>query len=176
MPDDREIEHHPPAGFDELFERYHDAVFRRIVVMTGDAAAAEDIAQETWLRVSRSLARFEGRSGFFAWVCRIASNEAKRWWGRNARASGPTGTRPRIVGLEPGHDPRDGRDTAELVHEALRRVPDKFRRPLLLELWEGWSLAEIGEALGLPEGTVKSRLHRAREKFRAAWEELGGDT
>jgi RNA polymerase sigma-70 factor (ECF subfamily) len=156
-----------PDAFEVLFDRYHDAVFRQIVLLTRDHAAAEDIAQETWLRIARGLKTFEGRSGFYAWACRIASNEVKRHWRRNAR--------PRVLSQEPGHDPRDGRVTADLVHEALRRIPEKYRQPLLLELWESWSLKEIGEALGLPEGTVKSRLHRAREKFRAIWSELGGE-
>jgi RNA polymerase sigma-70 factor (ECF subfamily) len=110
------------------------------------------------------LKTFEGRSGFYAWACRIASNEVKRWWGRNKK--------PVAVGPEPSEDPTDARVQSELVHEALRRIPEDFRQPLLLDLWEGYSLREIGEALGLPEGTVKSRLHRARERFRNIWDEL----
>lgn len=151
--------------FRVLFERYHDAVFRQIALMLGrDSAAAEDVAQETWLRISRSLKTFEGRSGFYAWACRIASNEVKRWWGRNRR--------PTSLGPEPSEDPGEGRERDELVREALRRIPEEFRQPLLLDLWEGLSVAEISRALGVPEGTVKSRLHRAREKFRQAWQEL----
>ena len=68
----------------------------------------------------------------------------------------------------------DGMPGRRVVEEALRRVPEKYRQPLLLEVWEGFSLAEIGIALGLPEGTVKSRLFRAREKFKRQWLKLGG--
>jgi RNA polymerase sigma-70 factor (ECF subfamily) len=159
----------PGDEFRALFERYHDAVFRQITLMLGrDRAAAEDVAQETWLRVHRSLKTFEGRSGFYAWACRIASNEVKRWWGRNRK--------PAALGPEPSFDPRESHERDELVHEALRRIPEEFRQPLLLDLWEGFSVAEIGRALDLPEGTVKSRLYRAREKFKQAWLELGGQT
>ena len=154
-----------PDGFQDLFERYYDAVFRQIVLLLGrDTAAAEDVAQETWWRIARSLKTFEGRSGFYAWACRIASNEVKRWWGKHKR--------PTAVGPEPSEDPTDGRDQAELVHAVLLRIPEEFRQPLLLDLWEGYSQREISEALGLPEGTVKSRLFRARERFRELWDEL----
>ena len=156
-----------PDGFQDLFERYYDAVFRQIVLLLGrDTAAAEDVAQETWWRIARSLKTFEGRSGFYAWACRIASNEVKRWWGKHKK--------PTTVGPEPSEDPTDARDQAELVQAVLRRIPEEFRQPLLLDLWEGYSVREIGEALDLPEGTVKSRLHRARERFRQIWEELAG--
>ena len=158
----------PDDEFGALFDRYHEAVFRQIVLILGrDRSAADDVAQETWLRIHRSLKTFEGRSGFYAWACRIASNEAKRWWGRNKK--------PAVLGAEPSVDPREGHERDDLVHEALRQVPEEFRQPLLLDLWEGFSVAEIGRALDLPEGTVKSRLHRAREKFKQAWLELGGE-
>lgn len=157
-----------PGSFENLFERYHDAVYRQIVLMLGrDASAADDVSQETWLRVSRSLHTFEGRSGFYAWACRIAGNEVKRWWGRHKH--------PTVVKDDPGHDPRQGQERDDLVHEALRHLPEEFRQPLVLELWEGLSVREIAEAMGLPEGTIKSRLFRAREKFRSAWLELGGE-
>ena len=146
--------------FHDLFERYYDAVFRQIALMLGrDHAAAEDVAQETWWRIARSLKTFEGRSGFYAWACRIASNEVKRWWGKHKK--------PTTVGPEPSEDPTDARDQAELVQAVLRRIPEEFRQPLLLDLWEGYSVREIGEALDLPEGTVKSRLHRAKEALRS---------
>lgn len=154
--------------FEQLFGRYHEAVFRQIVLMLGrDAAAAEDVAQETWLRISKGLKTFEGRSGFYAWACSIAGNEVKRWWGRNKR--------PQVLGPEPSVNPIAGTERDDLVHAALRQLPDEFRQVLLLELWEGLSIREIAEAMGLPEGTVKSRLHRGRERFKEAWLELGGE-
>jgi RNA polymerase sigma-70 factor, ECF subfamily len=157
-----------PGSFDNLFGRYHDAVYRQIVLLLGrDASAADDVSQETWLRVSRRLHTFEGRSGFYAWVCRIADNEVKRWWRQHKQ--------PVVVSNDPGHDPRAGFERDDMVHEALRRLPDEFRQTLVLELWEGLSVREIAEAMGLPEGTIKSRLFRARERFKSAWQELGGE-
>ncbi len=155
-----------PGAFEALLQRYHAAIYRQILlVVNNDHAAADDIAQETWWRIARGVKRFEGRSGFYAWACRIARNEAHRWLGRNAR-------RPRLVPPPGEDDPAAEREQSELVQTALRRLPQKFAAPLMLELWEDMSLKEIAEALGVPEGTVKSRLFRARARFRELWEEL----
>ena len=160
-----------PGGdldFQELFGRYHEAVFRQIVLLLGrDRGAAEDVAQETWLRIARSLKTFEGRSGFYAWACSIASNECKRWWGKHKR--------PTVLGPEPTLDNRVAQERDDLVHQALRALPEEFRQVLLLELWEGLSIKEMAQAMGLPEGTIKSRLHRGRERFKQAWLDLGGE-
>lgn len=156
--------------FAELMRRYFDAVMRQIVLYVGaDRAAADDVAQETWWRISRGIGGFSGRSGFYTWACRIARNEAFRRLKK---------MRALPVLPEPVQDTRAERaqsDRAELVQEALRRLPEKFRLPLVLELWEERSVREIADALGLPEGTVKSRLFRAREKFKEVWLELSQD-
>jgi RNA polymerase sigma-70 factor (ECF subfamily) len=166
-PVDREGPSTAPAEFAELFERYHEAVFRHITLMLGrDRTAVDDVAQETWLRIHRGLKAFEGRSGFYAWACRIASNEVKRWWERNRR--------PTVMGPEPSVDPREGIERDDLVHQALQRIPEEMRQTLLLYLWEGFSVAEVAHALDVPEGTVKSRLHWGRVRFKEVLLELGG--
>ncbi len=156
--------------FAELMRRYFDAVMRQIVLYVGaDRAAADDVAQETWWRISRGIGGFSGRSGFYTWACRIARNEAFRRLKK---------MRALPVLPEPVQDTRAEKaesDRAELVQQALARLPDKFRLPLVLELWEERSVKEIADALGLPEGTVKSRLFRAREKFKEVWLELSPD-
>jgi RNA polymerase sigma-70 factor (ECF subfamily) len=161
-----------PGAFEVLLRRYHAAVYRQILLtVNGDHAAAEDVAQETWWRIARGLKRFEGRSGFYAWACRIAHNEARRWLGRNARRLRllpPPGVSEIDDAVSRG---QERADTAALVRQVLKRIPRKFATPLMLELWEDMSLKDIAFALGLPEGTVKSRLHRAREKFRELWTE-----
>jgi RNA polymerase sigma-70 factor (ECF subfamily) len=154
-------------AFTELMRRYYDAVMRQVLLYVGaDRASADDVAQETWWRIARALGGFSGRAGFYTWACRIARNEAIR-----------RGRKMRMLPVlpEPVQDTGEDRDRAEVVHAALRRLPEKFRQPLILELWEDKSLREIGIALGLPEGTVKSRLFRAREKFREIWLEMNAD-
>lgn len=154
-------------AFAELMRRFFDAVMRQIVLYVGaDRTTADDVAQETWWRISRGIGGFSGRSGFYTWACRIARNEAHRRLKKY---------RALPVLAEPVQDSkaeRDENDRAELVREALKRLPDKFREPLVLELWEERGVREIADALGLPEGTVKSRLFRAREKFKEVWLEL----
>lgn len=148
------------AAFEALVARLHDAVLRQIVFWVGpDHARAEDISQETWLRAHRGLRGYTGESGFYTWVCAIARNESRR----------PRKAHPPVQKAE-AHEPQAQAEQAEQVRSVLQELPDEFREPLLLELWEDMSLRQIAEVLGLPEGTVKSRLHRAREKFRAAWQ------
>lgn len=157
-------------AFTELMRRFYDSVMRQILLYVGaDKASAEDVAQETWWRIARALGGFSGRAGFYTWACRIARNEAIRR-GRKMRML-PVLPEP----TEDGRAAREQNDRAELVQAALRRLPEKFRLPLVLELWEEKSLREISEAMGLPEGTVKSRLFRAREKFRDLWQEMSGE-
>lgn len=161
-----------PGAFEALVRQYHAAIYRQILlVVNGDRAAADDVAQETWWRIARGVKRFEGRSGFYAWASRIAHNEAKRWLGRNAR-------KLRLVpeqAPEQEDHPAEQSEVSEQVRRVLAMLPEKFAAPLRLELWEDMPLAEIARALGVPEGTVKSRLFRAREKFRELWQQLTGE-
>lgn len=154
------------SAFENLMRRYHDALLRRIMLVVRESNAAEDVSQETWVRIHRGLKGFEGRSGFFSWAVSIAVREGQRWLGkrRERTADHPDGL-PDVAGRET-ENPVD----ADLVQQCLARMPEEFREPLLLELWEGFSHKEISEALGIPEGTVKSRLFRARERFKTLWE------
>jgi RNA polymerase sigma-70 factor (ECF subfamily) len=154
-------------AFTELMRRYYDAVMRQVLLYVGaDRASAEDVAQQTWWRIARALGGFSGRAGFYTWACRIARNEAIR-----------RGRKMRMLPVlpEPVQDTGEDQDRAELVHAALKKLPEKFRQPIILELWEDKSLREIAQALGVPEGTVKSRLFRAREKFREIWLDMNGN-
>jgi RNA polymerase sigma-70 factor (ECF subfamily) len=142
--------------------------------MLGSAADAEDAAQETFLNLHRHGHRFRGDARFSTFVYRVAANTAlnrRRTLGR---------TRARIDKLAErqaaGHDlpvsppgPEQatlGRELRERVHEALAQLPEKLRLPLVLFDIEGLPYAEVSEVLGLAEGTVKSRIHRARHALR----------
>ena len=156
------------AAFENLMHKYHDALLRRIMLVVRESNAAEDVSQETWVRIHRGLKGFEGRSGFFAWAVSIAVREGQRWLVRRRESAAEL---PDVAARE-----RENPVDADLVQMCLQRLPEEFREPLLLELWEGFSHKEISEALGIPEGTVKSRLFRARERFRALWETRGSES
>ncbi len=176
------------TAFEALVRSYQDRVYRLLFRMLGSAADAEDAAQETFLNLHRHGHRFRGDARFSTFVYRVAANTAlnrRRTLGRS---------RARIEKLAEhqavGHDLPEGppapdqstfgRELREQVHEALATLPEKLRLPLVLFDIEGLPYAEVSEVLGLAEGTVKSRIHRARsalrERLAPHLEALGAET
>jgi len=115
----------------------------------------EDLYQETWLRVVRAAATFDRRRRFSSWLFEIAANLCRDWWRRHADD-------PKSDAVD--HVP-DARSTASRVEDTmtidslLARLPDAQREVLVLRFWHDLSEAEIGEIVGCPKGTVKSRIH-----------------
>lgn len=155
-------------AFDEFIRRSSPRVYAWMCRAVG-RDAAEDLTQEIFLKVFRGLSRYRGEAPARAWLAAIAHNTVKnqyRFLGRFRRIF--------AAAAEPGSlaepaDPADGpEETAggserrARVAEALGRLPEKFRMPLVLRDLDGWSYEEISASLGLPLGTVKSRIARAR--------------
>ena len=156
-------------AFRELLRRYRKSVMTLAYQMLGNGEDAEDIAQEAFVRVFQALPKFRGESAFSTWLYRIVMNLCL---GRMRRR------RPTVT-LEAVPEPRaaDGpaRQVAEgmLTREVLAGVPPELRVVLLLREQEGLSYREISGALGLPMGTVRSRLSKGRKRFRKLWNQLG---
>ena len=149
------------AAFEELMHGYQAQVWRFLSHLLGDAALAEDVTQETFLRVHGRLRQFRFRSRFSTWVFAIARNagiDALRARERRARLveSLPSG--------QPSVDPA----VAVEVTEGVASLPPLLREALLLVEVLGFTYREAGEAVGVPEGTVKSRVFRARQEL-VAW-------
>jgi RNA polymerase sigma-70 factor (ECF subfamily) len=142
--------------------------------MLGSAADAEDAAQETFLNLHRHGHRFRGDSRFSTFVYRVAANTAlnrRRTLGRRRarmeRLAERQATGHDLPVAPPGPEQSAfGREVRERVHEALATLPEKLRLPLVLFDIEGLPYAEVSEVLELAEGTVKSRIHRARAALR----------
>jgi RNA polymerase sigma-70 factor (ECF subfamily) len=154
-----------PLAFEELVRRYQHRVFGIALRMLGNRAEAEDIAQEAFLRAHRALREFRGDAKLSTWLYAIASRLCL-----TRLASGERGMirQGEETVMRLAHD-ADGPDTAleqtELegaLHRAIAELPDDRRIVVVLRDLEGLSYEEIGEALDLPAGTVRSRLHRAR--------------
>lgn len=166
-------------AFARLVNLHEGMVYSLAVRLLGDREEARDLSQEVFLQVYRMLHRFEGRSSLRTWIYRIVVNQCRnrqRWWRRRRR--------DRSFGLEdltPADEARlatqegdgDGpyerierSERAGRVQEALLRLSFDHRAILLLREVEGLPCEEVGRTLGLPEGTVKSRLSRAREALR----------
>jgi RNA polymerase sigma-70 factor, ECF subfamily len=168
------------AGDREAFERlvrlHADRLLAVVLRLTADRYEAEEVVQETFLRAWRSLGRFEGRSRFFTWLCRIGINEARRSQERRGARPAPTTLEnaPREVAdeREAPHARAEARDLRHALEVAILALPLDYRMPLVLRDVEGLSTAEAAAVMDLGEAAFKSRLHRARLAVRAAIEEL----
>jgi RNA polymerase sigma-70 factor (ECF subfamily) len=132
------------------------------------------VAQEVFLLVYRQLGRFEGRSSLKTWIYRIAVNQChnrRRFWRRRRRdrEEGLEAVAAEAAGARAESSPYEEarrRERARRVQAALLQLSFEHRSVLVLREVEGLTCAEVAGALGVPEGTVKSRLSRAREAMR----------
>ena len=161
--------------FEELVRPHVDALYRTALRMTGDAASAEDLVQEAFLKAWKNLHRFERGTNFKAWIFTILTNAYINDYRKAARA--PTLTSD-FSDVEPAGveevQPLGAEDVARLgdrlgdpAKRALDKVPGEFRMVFLLSTIEDLSYKEIAAMLGIPIGTVMSRLFRARSILRA---------
>jgi RNA polymerase sigma-70 factor (ECF subfamily) len=157
------------GAFDMLVSRWQKRFWRHAFNLTGRTEAAWDIAQESWLDIVRGLSRLNDPAKFGSWAYRIVSHKAYDWRCRYGRECSPKiepEDTPSVTAEQGKHEAASG------VHDILRRLPARTQVLLNLYYLEGFSLPEIASILGLPEGTVKSRLHAARIEFRKHWESL----
>jgi RNA polymerase sigma-70 factor, ECF subfamily len=155
------------TALNDLYTRYRPRLYRHLFhQLHGDPSLVEEALQDTFLAVWRAAATFRGEASVATWLFRIA----QRCAGRAARAIA-TPTSGMVLSLaEIGEDARDaalaGHEEHTLtrlaLHEALRRLSEKQRDVLLLVFVQGFTQDEAAEILGIPVGTVKSRLHAAR--------------
>ncbi len=158
------------AAFGELVRRHQSAVRHFLRHLAGgDAALADDLAQETFVQAWHGLARFAGHSSFSTWLLGIAHNH----W-RNARRKQRTvSVEPEhLAALEPTPSPAPLSDLRHDLDRALRRLADEERTVLHLCYQQGLSHSEIADVLQWPLGTVKTHINRGKDKLRpllASW-------
>ena len=165
-------------AFEVLVRRHERRVFRLLYRMLGSREEAEDVSQETFLNLHRHGRRFRRESRFSTFLYRVAANAAlnrRRSLGRERSRMDALATR-QAVGESLPETPRDPEGAAERreqsrrVQQAISSLPERLRLPLVLFDIEGLAYSEISRVAGIPEGTVKSRIHRARQALR---QELG---
>lgn len=157
------------SAFEELVRTYEAPVYRLALHMCGGRAEdAQEVAQEAFLAAWRGLPRFRGQCRFSSWLYKLTANAAVDHLRREKR-------RPAAVPLENAGEPADPhtpqeelerRELHRAVQQALDRLTPEHREVLLLRQMQGLSYQEIGAALSLEEGTVKSRLSRAKRQLR----------
>ena len=185
----RRLRRRDPQAFQEMVLRHQVPVYSLCFRMLGNAAEAEDVAQDVFVRCFLSIERFRGDSSLSTWLYRIAINLCKnrikhlsrRRWGFFDRFEDvPEGALNESSGVgnsvgEPAPAPDaalTGSQTEALVQRALARLDPEHRELLVLRDIEGLSYSDVQAITGLAEGTVKSRLHRARLALKEAYEQL----
>lgn len=163
------------AAFNSLVERYQVGVFNLSLRLLGNRQSAEDATQETFLSAYRALARFEG-GNFRAWLFRIAANHSKdalRRAQRKDRASSldeifdTLGAPVEVADERESSESRVERaSVARALQEALLELPFDQRRAIVLVDIHGYSYDEVAGICETSPGTIKSRIHRGREKLR----------
>ena len=169
-------------AFEALIQRHESRVFRLLYRMMGSREDAEDLTQETFLSLHRHGHRFRAESRFSTFVYRVAANAAlnrRRSLGRS-RARIEKLKHRQAAGDDLPSSPRDpedstlGAELSEHVRTALDGLTPALRMPVILYDIEGLSYGEIAKVLGIAEGTVKSRIHRARLALRDQLKDLLG--
>jgi RNA polymerase sigma-70 factor, ECF subfamily len=156
-------------AFHALIDRHAGHLFRLAVSLCGSAADADDVLQETFAGAFRSLRRFEGRSSVKTWLSRILVTQAALWRrGKGARramslSEGTAGQEPAAPARGTGPDRVAWRMD---LQAALDKLSHDHREVIVLRELQGLSYDEIAQALGIPRGTVESRLFRARAELR----------
>ncbi len=154
------------GAFEELVERTHRRVYTLAYRLVGDPHEAEDVAQEAYLRAYRSLRGFRGESRFETWLYRITTNTAMSHLRRRGRFGDVLAEGDDRLVREPEARTPDEVVARDEVERALAVLPAGQRTVVLLKDVYGFSCQEIGEEIGISEGAVKVRLHRARKRLK----------
>jgi RNA polymerase sigma-70 factor (ECF subfamily) len=155
-------------AFRKLIEKYESKVAATVIGMLGHSAEAEDIGQETFIRFYRALGSFRGESSVGTYLTRIAINLSLNELKRRKRRNLVFSTNPEeeiTKAAAPVNDP-DRDEKSEIIRQGLRRLEPKFRSVVILRLLQGFTTRETADILGLPIGTVLSRLQRAQKKLK----------
>lgn len=171
------------TAFDEIVERYQHKIYGYVKRLVNNETDAEDITQEVFLKALTSLRSFREESSLQTWLFRIATNlcrdvhrrrqREKGWLPLWRHADGEDGSSEECVIEIPDHHNNPEKlllreELSDLLKQAIDRLPLAMREVLVLHDVESLSYEEIAHALGIPLGTVKSRLFHARARLRDA--------
>jgi RNA polymerase sigma-70 factor (ECF subfamily) len=163
----RGLRRRDPDLLDRLIEQYQHRLLRYLVYLSGNRELAEDLFQETWIRVLERGHQYDGRHEFSTWLYAVARNLTIDYWRKKSPVSldgltedderapfEPVDSRPLAWELIAQHE------QAERISEALVGIPAEYREVIVLRFQDGLALEEIAKVTEAPLGTVKSRLYR----------------
>lgn len=160
------------TSFDEAVLPHLDAAYQLARWLMANEHDAEDVVQEACLRAFRYFRTFSGGNSR-AWFLRIVRNTCYGWYGQNRQLASDEFDEGQHSGAGIAMNPETlllRAANVALIEQALRELPDRFREVLVLRELEGLSYQELAEVLGIPIGSVMSRLSRARQAFRRVLE------
>lgn len=149
------------TAMEALVSRWQKRLWHHALRLTGDRDAAWDVTQQTWLGIVKGLHKLHAPANFKAWAYRITTNKSADW----IRAK----TALRQLPLLDVQDREQDSDEVRSVHELLQKMSTTKRAALCLYYFENLTVTEMSLALNIPKGTVKSRLHSAREELKQLW-------
>lgn len=165
-------------AFEELVRRYQAFVFKVAYGIVLQAADAEDVAQEAFLKAYTSLSTLRDPAAFPTWLARLttrlalnAASRGPRWILQEPAALAESAQSGGSAGAGAGGDPQarlEAMETRQTLQEGVRALPPHYRAPLVLRDLHGYSYGEIAALLEINKGTVKSRIHQARLLLRQA--------
>jgi RNA polymerase sigma-70 factor (ECF subfamily) len=164
-----------PRAFHALVDRHGAAMLRLARSLCRTRSDAEDVVQETFAGAFRGLSGFDGRASVRTWLSRILVRQAAKAWNRSSRHRGtlPLESPEAQSGGWRMPDGRGGAGSATSsvdqrldMQQILEKLAEDHRQVIVMREIQGMSYAEMAEALGVPQGTIESRLHRARGELR----------
>jgi RNA polymerase sigma-70 factor (ECF subfamily) len=161
-----------PEAFEELVAKYQSKVFSMALSFTRNREAADDLAQEVFLKAYLALPRFHGKSEFGTWLYRISINHIKDYLRKKGRAKEVSLDDVQEIVFsnkeqtERAEQERETEARRTLVQRFVQGLPEKYRVIVTLRDIQGLAYEQISQALHLSPGTVDSRLHRARRMLR----------
>ena len=156
-----------------LIDRYQRALFALLRRALGRSTDVEDVAQETWIRVVRSAARYDPEQPFNRWLFAISWNLVRDRWARPAPVT-DTNLDTLPSAQSSAEDAVIASDHARRLRDLVAELPDRLAAPVFLRYFEELSEREVAAHLGVPVGTVKSRLHYALARLAEAWQRENG--
>ncbi len=161
-------------AFDTLMLRYQDRLFNALVQVLRDREEARDVVQEAFVMAWTKLASFRGDSEFYSWLFRVTYNIAMSRKRKKSLPVTSIDAQPASGSIipedrRPDNQPSHKMETSErqqLVRTALENLPEEYRTVLILKEMENFKYEQIAEIVGVPLGTVRSRIHRARSLLR----------
>jgi len=192
MLSDQDLAERVQAGdaqaFEALFDRYGEMIRRHLAHIVRNEAAAQDLVQEVFLRVWTRAEQWDGRGAFKAWLYRIATNLAFNY----LRSVRRRREQPLEIADDPGKDEEAGlvpawmvdasalgpdaslelAERSELFRRLVERLPAEKREVFRLVHQMEMSIRDAADELGIPEGTIKSRLHYAKKRLAREWQDL----